>query len=54
MPLARLLQLKKIKKVWLTNKKTYLEDSLVDVGSATKYLLEQAKVSAEKKLPFKG
>ena len=40
---------KKIKKVWLTNKKTYLEDDLVDVGSATKYLLEQAKISAEKK-----
>ena len=57
MPLARLLQLKKkkkIKKVWLTNKKTYLEDGLVDVGSATKYLLEQAKVSTEKKRPFKG
>ena len=45
--------LKKSKKEWLTNKK-YLEDGLVDVGSATKYLLEQAKVSAEKKRAFEG
>ena len=41
-------------KEWLTNKKSYVEDSLVDVGSATKYLLEQAKVSAEKKRAFEG
>ena len=27
---------KKIKKEWLTNKKNYLEDGLVDVGSATR------------------
>ena len=40
---------KKIKKEWLTNKKNYLEDGLVDVGPATRYLLQQAKVSAEKK-----
>ena len=32
--------LKKIKKDWLTNKKNYLGDGSVDVGSATKYLLE--------------
>ena len=38
--------LKKTIKEWLTNKKNYLEDSLVDFGYATKYLLEQAKVSA--------
>ena len=42
------------KKEWLTNKKKYLENGLVDVGSATKYLLEQAKVSAEKKRAFEG
>ena len=54
MPLTRLMQfLKKVKKSDLQIKK-YLEDGLVDVGSATKYLLEQAKVSAEKKRPFKG
>ena len=45
---------KKIKKEWLTNKKNYLEDGLVDVSSATRYLLQQAKVSAEKKRSFKG
>ena len=30
---------KKIKKDWLTNKNNCLEDGLVDVGSATRYLL---------------
>ena len=48
MPLTRLVQFKKNKE-WLTNKKNYL-----DVGSSTKYLLEQAKVSAEKKRAFVG
>ena len=32
--------LKKIKKEWVTNKNNCLEDGLVDVGSAMKYLLE--------------
>ena len=45
---------KKIKKKWLTNKNKYIEDGLVDVGSATRYLLQQAKVSAEKKQYFIG
>ena len=45
---------KKIKKEWLTNKKNYLEDGLVDVGSFTRYLLQPAKVSAEKKRSFKS
>ena len=44
---------KKIKKEWLTNKKNYLEDGLVDVGSAARYLLQQAKVSAGKKRSFR-
>ena len=48
MPLTRLVQFEKNKE-WLTNKKNYL-----DVGSSTKYLLEQAKVSAEKKRAFEG
>ena len=49
------MQLKKNnKKEWLANKKKYLENSLVDAGSATKYLLEQAKVSTEKKQAFEG
>ena len=46
--------LKKIKKEWVTNKNNCLEDGLVDVGSAMKYLLEQAKVSVEKKRALKG
>ena len=45
---------KKIKKEWLTNKQNCLEDGLVDVGSATRYLLQQAKISAEKRRSFKG
>ena len=45
---------KKLKKDWLTNKNNCLEDGLVDVGSATRYLLQQAKVSAEKKRFFKS
>ena len=44
---------KKIKS-GLQIKKNYLEDCLVDVGSAIRYLLQQAKVSAEKKRSFKG
>ena len=34
--------------------KNYLEDGLVDVDSATEYVLEQAKVSIERKRAFKG
>ena len=45
---------KKIKTEWLTNKKNDLEDGLVDVGSAIRYLLQQAKVSTEEKQSFKG
>ena len=49
MSLTMLVQFKKkkLKKSGLQIKKNYLEDGLVDVGSATKYLLEQAKVPAE-------
>ena len=45
---------KKLRKSGLQIKKNYLEDCLVDVGSAIRYLLQQAKVSAEKKRSFKG
>ena len=36
---------KKIKKEWLTNKKNYLEDGLVDVGPATRYLTASKSIS---------
>ena len=46
-------QLKRLNK-WLTKTKHHLEDGLVDLGEATKDLLEKAPISAERKRKFKG
>ena len=41
--------LKRLNKKWLTKTKRYLEDGLVDLGLANKYLLEKVQTSAERK-----
>ena len=41
--------LKKLKKKWLTDKSYHLNDGLVDLGAATKNLLEKSQLSFEKK-----
>ena len=46
--------LKKLKKKWLTDESHHLEDGLVDLGAATKNLLEKTQVSFERKRKFKG
>ena len=45
--------LKRLNK-WLTKTKHHLEDGLVDLGEATKDVLEKAQISAERKREFKG
>lgn len=39
---------------WLQIGNHHLDDGLVDLGAATKDLLEKAEISAEKKRKFKG
>ena len=41
--------LTRLNKKWLTKTKHYLEDGLVDLGLANKYLLEKVQTSAERK-----
>ena len=38
---------------WLSDSKNHLEDGLVDVGAATKDILDRTQVSNEKKRLFK-
>ena len=45
--------LKKFKRKWLTDESHHLEDGLVDLGAATKNLLEKT-LSFERKRKFKG
>ena len=44
----------KLKKKWLNNTEYHLESGLVDLGAATKALLNNFMVSAEKKRKFRG
>ena len=44
---------KKISLKWLSDSKNHLEDGLVDVGAATKDILDRTQVSNEKKQLFK-
>ena len=44
----------KLKKKWLHNTEYFLESALVDLGAATKALLNDVMVSAEKKRKFRG
>ena len=44
----------KLKKKWLSNTEHHLENGLVDLGAATKKLLNDVMVSAEKKRKFQG
>ena len=43
----------KMKRKWLLDTANHLEESLVDLGAATKDRLDQTKVSNEKKQVFK-
>ena len=44
----------KLKKKWLNNTEYHSENSLVDLGTATKALLSYVMVSAENKIKFRG
>ena len=44
----------KLKKKWLSNTEYHLESGLVDLEAATKVLLNDVMVSAEKKRKFRG
>ena len=46
--------LNKLKKKWLNNTEYHFESGLVDLGAATKALLNDVMVSAEKKRKFRG
>ena len=46
--------LKRMKEKWLTDNSNHLENGLVDVGAATKDLIQNARVSAENVRKFKG
>ena len=46
--------LKRLKLKWLCDESNHLEDGLIDVGAATKDLLQKVEVSFERKRKFKG
>ena len=46
--------LKRLKAKWLNDKDNHLVNGLVDVGAATKDLLNNAKVSMERRGSLKG